>query len=185
MGLLWTCCPYGSRGMIGRYDTPLRKDTAEVGEKFELYMARLMGWTRCVTKEDQIGIGDTKEGYEIKLDARCTDTRRISIEIAENTPRHLKWMPSGIYAANSAIWYVQGNYKIVWVFLREKLIAYFEEKRPLVTFKKTIATFYLSLDQVAEMSECEIDMRHLCRCGKYGTRSSDFGKTWACMEHDR
>lgn len=65
----------------------------------------------------QIQVGENLQGFEIKLDRRCTETGRLSIEVAEK--RHAgmpNWTPSGIYRNDNTWLYIQGNYQVLYVF---------------------------------------------------------------------
>ena len=51
----------------------------------------------------QFNIGENLQGFEIKLDTRCTETGRMSIEVAEKSRADsTKWTPSGIYREDNS-----------------------------------------------------------------------------------
>jgi len=97
------------------------------------------------SKRYQFEVGENLQGFEIKLDRRCTDTGRLSIEVAEKTARDvLLWTPSGIRRNDNSIVYIQGNYECFWVFMKNWLVRYFEQKAPPVEeFNGTIKRFFL------------------------------------------
>lgn len=97
------------------------------------------------SKRYQFEVGENLQGFEIKLDRRCTDTGRLSIEVAEKTARDvLLWTPSGILRNDNSIVYIQGNYDCFWVFMKNWLVRYFEQKSPAVEeFNGTIKRFFL------------------------------------------
>jgi hypothetical protein len=71
----------------------------------------------------QFDIGENIQGWEIKLDRRITDTKRLSIEIAEKTRgTDRNWIPSGIYRPDNGWLYIQGNYDHLWVFMKHILV---------------------------------------------------------------
>lgn len=101
------------------------------------------------SKKFQLEVGENLQGFEIKLDRRCTDTGRLSIEVAEKTSRNvLFWTPSGILRDDNSIVYIQGNYHCFWVFMKNWLLRYYEQKLPEVEeFNGTIQRFFLSLEE--------------------------------------
>lgn len=101
------------------------------------------------SKKYQFEIGENLQGFEIKLDQRCTDTERLSIEVSEKTRNdpELRWTPSGILRSDNSWLYVQGNRRILFVFAKRWLLNYFNTKQPEVVEKRgTIKTFYLRFD---------------------------------------
>jgi hypothetical protein len=105
------------------------------------------------TRHEQYDIGESVQGYEVKLDQRCTDTGRLSIEIAEKTKAaNCLWVPSGIYRKDNTVYYVQGNYIVFYVFLKSVLVGLHPHYKLTETEKYgTIRTFYLPL-QMAKQS---------------------------------
>lgn len=70
----------------------------------------------------QFGTGESSQGVEIKLDTRFTETKQLSIEVAEKTKaENALWVPSGIYRNDNTWLYVQGNYDVVFVFAKKTL----------------------------------------------------------------
>jgi hypothetical protein len=104
------------------------------------------------SKKYQFEVGENLQGFEIKLDKRCTDTQRLSIEVAEKSSRNvLAWTPSGIMRDDNSFLYIQGNYECFWVFGKNWLIRYMEEKSPLIEeFNGTIKRFFLD-SEVADV----------------------------------
>jgi hypothetical protein len=98
------------------------------------------------SKRYQLEIGENLQGFEIKLDERCTDTQRLSIEVFEKTRDDptLGWTPSGILRGDNSWLYIQGNRKVLFVFAKRWLLNYYNSQQPEVTEKRgTIKTFYL------------------------------------------
>ena len=98
------------------------------------------------SKKYQAEIGENLQGFEIKLDLRCTDTERLSIEVYERTRNdpELRWTPSGILRNDNSWLYIQGNRAILFVFAKRWLLNYYNAKQPEISEKHgTIKTFYL------------------------------------------
>lgn len=94
----------------------------------------------------QLKVGENLQGFEIKYDERCTDTGRLSIEVAEKSRNdsNLRWTPSGIFRDDNTWLYIQGNYNVIYVFAKNWLIRWHNLKKPKIDSKKgTIRTFYL------------------------------------------
>jgi len=128
------------------------------GEEYQEYIAEI--FTRelgipidyYTTKYDQINIGESRQGIEVKLDNRCTETGNVSIEVAEKSCVAMPyWAPSGIMREDNTWLYVQGNYEIVYLFsklhLRRIYKVRYQDK--VWTPKPTIQTFLMPTE-VAE-----------------------------------
>lgn len=112
------------------------------------------------SKRYQLQIGESLTGAEIKLDRRCTDTGRLSIEIAEKSRADIaSWTPSGIMRADNAWLYVQGNHQVLFGFSRRFLVNYFYAKKPAVHDEPTIRKFYLSLADAKKYAAFDFDLR--------------------------
>lgn len=127
-------------------------DSMEDGLKFQAFVkTKLAGIGITVDyyemREDQFSIGESEQGIEVKLDSRCTDTGRLSIEVAEKSRRSIGvWTPSGIYRKDNSTLYVQGNYKVFFVFKKSKLIELHGRYVDTEIYKLgTIKTFYLPI----------------------------------------
>ena len=101
------------------------------------------------SKKYQFESGENLQGFEIKLDKRCTDTQRLSIEVAEKSSRDvLVWTPSGILRQDNSIVYIQGNYDRFWVFMKNWLVRYHDQiKPPIEEFNGTIKRFFLTEEE--------------------------------------
>lgn len=105
------------------------------------------------SRRSQFMRGENLQGFEIKLDQRCTETGRLSIEVAERVRNDdaLAWTPSGIYRCDNTWLYVQGNSSKLWVFAKNWLIRYHRLKRPHVYESHgTVRKFYLPIDVADE-----------------------------------
>lgn len=106
-------------------------------------------------QEQQYTLGESEEGVEIKLDAWCGRTGRLSIEVAEKTrAAQARFVPSGIMRQDNSLWYVQGDLKHCWVFKREALRAFFRDTRPAVIEDdpSTIRKFYLPVGEANRLA---------------------------------
>jgi len=115
-----------------------------------------------MSKKYQFEVGENLQGFEIKLDDRCTDTERLSIEIAEKPfdAGYLEFRDSGIYRSDNSWLYIQGNYQIIFVFAKNWLIRWHKQKKPKVTEKRgTIRTFYLPFSVAIDCAARVFDFR--------------------------
>lgn len=99
------------------------------------------------SREYQYSRGESVQRVEIKLDARCTETRRLSIEVAEKSRASMSdWTPSGICRDDNTVFYAQGNEECFWLFFKKHLRLIYEKEHPVVTEKHgTIKTFYIPI----------------------------------------
>lgn len=132
-----------------------RVDSLSDGERYQEFVAdhvrREFGiaLTMYDCQSCQYRHGENPQGFEIKLDKRCTETGRLSIEVAEKTNGDLPdWTTSGIYRDDNSWMYVQGNYDVIWGFakkilkeLDDKLGNTYEES-PMS--KPTVRKFYIT-----------------------------------------
>jgi len=100
----------------------------------------------------QLNYGENRQGVEIKLDRRITETGNVSVEVAEKSNAGVStWTDSGIMRDDNAWLYIQGNYEIVFIFgkslMRQLYLARYQDK--VWEPKKTIRTFLMPI-QVAE-----------------------------------
>ena len=113
------------------------------------------------SRKYQFSTGENLQGFEIKLDARCTETGRLSIEVAEKSKADMPaWTPSGIYCES---WlYIQGNYQIICVF-GTKWLRRLHASRVASGTKDhesygTVRKFYVDLDLAREHALRVIDI---------------------------
>lgn len=104
----------------------------------------------------QLQRGESIQGIEIKLDILCTETGRLSIEIAEKARADMPtFVPSGIFRNDNTWLYIQGNYQRLYVFPKKLLqrvyYGHFARlfpraiPKPKVIELPTIRKFYLDL----------------------------------------
>lgn len=135
-------------------DAPNRADTLKDADAFQEHVRRILNpWGITIWnfahKHEQYTIGENPQGCEIKLDRRCTETGRLSIEIQEKTRRDSPtWINSGILRNDNSWLYVQGNYEIVFVFAKNWLVRWYESKVVEADIHEsygTVRKFYLPL----------------------------------------
>lgn len=108
------------------YPDAKRPTTYIEGMEFEDFVREKCGevglvLTRFSSAKYQFEHGDGRLD-EIKLDTRCTDTNRLSIEIAEKSKAsNTRFVASGIYADSDFWLYIQGNYHLIFIFPRNVL----------------------------------------------------------------
>ena len=109
------------------------------------------------SKQYQLNVGENRQHIEIKLDNRCTETGRLSIEVAEKTAVNRDWVPSGIYRDDSWL-YVQGNRTRIWIFFTSFLRSlhrfkdYTEHEEPKDA--PTIRAFFLPIADADKYGHC-------------------------------
>ena len=81
------------------------------------------------SREYQYNKGESANGYEIKFDNRVDETKKLWIEVAEKTsPDKAEYTPSGIMRDDNTIFYLIGNYKQAWLFVKKQLQATYIDK---------------------------------------------------------
>ena len=96
----------------------------------------------------QFEVGENLQGFEIKLDNRCTDTKQLSIETQEKSSRDMMFYTnSGILRNDNSFMYIQGNYDAFWMFSKKWLVRWLKEKKPEIKeYNGTLKSFYLPID---------------------------------------
>lgn len=129
------------------------------GMEFQDFVCCVLAQTGIVlqnlaSKRWQYEVGENLQGFEIKLDKRCTETKRLSIEIAEKTRADkLNWTPSGIFRNDNSWLYIQGNENVLFVFQKTLLRKFFEHRKPEVAESLgTVRKFYLPITKAEEMA---------------------------------
>ena len=111
------------------------------------------------SKKFQYEVGENLQGFEIKLDRRCLETGRLSIEVAEKTAvSNSIWVPSGIKRNDNSWLYIQGNYDIIFIFGKKLLCAYQRKKEPeIYESLGTVRKFYLPLKVARHLAALVIE----------------------------
>lgn len=115
------------------------------------------------SKKYQLQMGENLQGFEIKKDDWCTTSKRLSIEIAEKSCASMpNWTPSGIMRKDNTWLYIQGNYSKIFIFAKNWLVRWYEQKAPELEDKPklgpTVRTFYLPFSVAEVMAALVIDI---------------------------
>lgn len=112
-----------------RYPDSKHPEEFERGIEFQDFVAEVMHdrlgitITNYQSRRYQFGNGENKQGIEIKLDHNCLRTGRLSIETAEKgRASNAAWVPSGIYRQDNSWLYIQGTYRLLFVFAKSTLL---------------------------------------------------------------
>lgn len=110
----------------------------------------------------QFEVGENLQGFEIKLDNRCVEKQRLSIEIAEKSAAsNANFVPSGIYRNDNSWLYIQGNYEIIFVFAKNILKLLHKSGRYQEHELPTIQKFYMPFSEAKKYSALCIDFSEL------------------------
>lgn len=147
------------------YPDAKRPTTFKEGIEFQDFVCKKLAERHVIlqnlaSKKYQFEIGENLQGFEIKFDGRCTETFRLSIEVAEKSRADMPdWTPSGIMRKDNTWLYVQGNYIKIFVFAKNWLQRVYKSKsQDDIEDKKTIKTFYLSFQEAEVGAALVIDM---------------------------
>ena len=101
------------------------------------------------SKKYQYEMGESLQGWEIKLDNTAKTSGRLSIEVAEKSKRSVdEWTPSGIYRPDNTWLYIQGNDEFIYIFMKHFLVQLQAAKKYEVTkHNGTIKRFFLPLSE--------------------------------------
>ncbi|MDO8673072.1 MAG: hypothetical protein Q7O66_16815 [Dehalococcoidia bacterium] len=137
------------------YPDSAHGDSLQVGAEFldfVLVTLQPMGMylQPFTSKKYQYKRGESLQGWEVKYDGRCSGvngTGRLSIEIAEKVKaENTVWIPSGIYRSDNTWLYIQGNYKVFYIFIKKFLVALHNTDRyEIGESYGTVRKFYLPL----------------------------------------
>ncbi len=98
------------------------RDGLEFQDFAIIQLARRGLWVQCFSSKKYQRLGEGPQGVEFKLDRRCSETGRLSIEIAEKSRADMpEWTASGIWRTDNTWLYAQGNETIIFVFARNWL----------------------------------------------------------------
>lgn len=139
--------------VVPQYPDAKSPSSFEDGLEFQDWVCDVLARKRHIiiqnlsSRKYQFEYGENLQGIEIKLDRRCTETGRLSIEIAEKSAAHNNnWVPSGIYRNDNTWLYIQGNQSVLFLFARNLLRRYHAKAHPLEHEEKTVKGYFLKLD---------------------------------------
>lgn len=131
------------------YPDAIRETVYQDGMEFQDHVCALLAkyhiiLQNTVSRRYQYELGENLQGFEIKMDRRCSETKRLSIEIAEKSRADVGvWTPSGIYRTDNTWLYIQGNYDILFVFAKNMLVGLHKSGKWQEHQLPTIRKFYL------------------------------------------
>lgn len=115
---------------------PYYKEKLKEGKEYEKFIKLIFNFflEKAITifenKEDQINIGESKEGFEIKLDNKFKKTNNLYIEYKEKTDsNNINFVDSGILRKDNTKFWIIGDYKNVFVFNKNVLIEFHNTKQ--------------------------------------------------------
>ena len=146
-----------------KYADSIHDDSYQLGLEFQDYVIDELRERFGImiqaysSKSYQYERGENPQGWEIKLDNRCTDSKRLSIEVAEKTKKDdaAPWIPSGICRDDNTLFYIQGNKARFYLFMKKHLCMIHKRESTNVEEKHgTIKTFYISFKLADEIGIC-------------------------------
>jgi len=148
------------------YPDAIRPSVFQDGLEFQDFVCELLAKQGIIlqnltSKKWQVKLGENLQGFEIKYDSRCSETGRLSIEVAEKSraSQELAWTRSGIMRSDNSWLYIQGNYAILFLFAKRFLLNYYYAINPELTDKfGTIRTFYLPIQAARKHAARVIDL---------------------------
>ena len=134
---------------MGEWNINYYTEKLKEGNEYENFVVNILKkhdikLTLTTTFEDQINIGETLEGYEIKFDDKLKETGNLYIETEERTNKEKQYVPSGIFRDDNTIKYVIGNYDIIFIFNKTILKDLYKIKKILENHRETSKGFLLS-----------------------------------------
>lgn len=130
------------------------EDKLKDGNKYENFVVEKLkeeGIKITLTKtfEEQINIGESYEGYEIKFDDKYKETGNLYIETYEKTnPNNLEYIPSGINRIDNTTTYIIGNYDVIFLFSKTVLQLIKDNYNEIENKLKTSKGFLLSYKDI-------------------------------------
>lgn len=140
--------------MATNYKDSKHSDPREMGEKYQDIITDILAANGMIlqnycSRQYQYQVGENRQGWEIKYDALCTSTRRLSIEVGEKTNSSKpEFTPSGICREDNSWLYIQGNLDVVYIFQKNILRMLMNSGRYEIIDNNpdTIRKFYLPFE---------------------------------------
>ncbi|GAI04450.1 unnamed protein product [marine sediment metagenome] len=114
-----------------------RPNSLALGREYEKIVTKqlscLYGITLHVYQDArrQLLVGESREGYEIKLDQHIPRTNRVSIEVGEKARlRAGSFVASGIMRDDNTLFYAHGFWEFCWLFHKSDLRQYYYQASP-------------------------------------------------------
>lgn len=132
------------------YPNAKHNDSFERGIEFQDFVCEKMlselgiAFTNYQSRKFQFGNGENKQGIEIKLDDDTTRTGNLSIEVGEKSRINLPtYTDSGILRNDNSWLYIQGNYKIIYIFAKSILLGIYHNRKYKIDELPTLRRFLM------------------------------------------
>jgi len=139
--------------MATRYPDAKRSTTFQEGLEYQDFIADVLRReigiviTNYSSKKYQFNVGENRQGIEIKLDNRILETGNVSIEVGEKSKKELvDYTPSGILRNDNSWLYIQGNYKIAFIFSVKMLRLLYNSGKYAIDELPTIRRFLMKIE---------------------------------------
>jgi len=134
---------------LGEWNINYYNEKLKEGNEYERYVVKKLkeegtNITLIKTYEEQINVGESLEGYEIKFDDKYKETGNLWIETQERSDIKKEYVDSGILRNDNTIFYVIGNYDIIFIFEKKKLKEILYEKEIIENNMKTSKGYLLT-----------------------------------------
>lgn len=141
-------------------------DKLKEGNEYEKFVVKKLKkegikLTLTTTFEEQINIGETLEGYEIKFDDKYRETGNLWIETEERTEVNKSYVNSGINREDNSIFYVIGNYDLIFIFKKNKLKELLKQKEVKENNIKTSRGYLLTTPECFRYSNMIINCKEV------------------------
>jgi len=152
------------------YPDAKRPTTFVEGVEFQDFVCKELAKRHVIlqnmsSQKYQFTIGENLQGFEIKLDNRCTETERLSIEVAEKSAAgNAEFVPSGIFRRDNSWLYIHGNYQMFFVFARNILQLLARSNRYQFHELPTIRKFYIPIKDARKYAALTVDFSELPFC---------------------
>ena len=115
--------------------------------------------TNYQSQRFQFGVGENKQGIEIKLDRDLLRTKNVSIETAEKAKAgNPYYVPSGIYRNDNSWLYIQGNWDIVFIFSKNILRLLHKSGRYKINTLPTLKSYLLPINKAKKYAAKVIEL---------------------------
>ena len=117
-----------------------RKELERVGRDYEEFVVKVMLEQRSTkleifrTIEEQYYIGESRQGYEIKLDRNFQRTGNLFIETGEKVPWKDEYTNSGILRNDNTIYYLIGDKREIFILSKRQLRAFHNDSTLLKNY---------------------------------------------------
>lgn len=103
------------------------------GKDYEEFVVKTMLAKRNIkldifrTLEQQFYVGESAQGYEIKLDRNFRKTGNLYLEVGEKKPSADVYIDSGILRKDNTVYYLIGDYSEIFILSKRQLRSLFHD----------------------------------------------------------